>query len=241
MKPTQFTNLFNIILLVIFMSLVAPNANAQNDEQKNSLKEDIWALQFQIGDNFSLKAFQGFAIAAKKHFYNTSALRVGIGLKISAREEDKVTRMLPADTTRQTENLNSDVQSIDISIQYLFYPNPDADINVFFGAGPLLRYTSNKIENERIYNYSSITEKFKTVFESHDLAIGASVLLGVEWFVSKNISFSGEYALSFEYYTAQMTQTQSSLLSTYKNETKNNINDFKVYPLLVKLGLSVYF
>lgn len=241
MKPTRFTNLLNIVLLLNFLFLVASDANAQNNEQRNSLKEDIWALQFQITDNFSLKAFQGFAISAKKHFHNTSALRVGVGLNITISDADNVSRRLPADTLRQSEKNKSNVKSIDISTQYLFYPNPDADINVFFGAGPLLSYSSNKVENEQTYNFGTITDKLKSVMNDNQLAIGASALLGVEWFASKNISFLAEYALSFEYITAKMTRTQSSTISTDRTETESNLEYFRVYPLLVKFGLSVYF
>jgi len=241
MKLTRFGTLTHIVLLVYFLTLTTRNASAQNNEQRNSLQEDVWALQFQIADNFSLRAFQGFALSAKKHFSNTSALRVGVGLNISVRDDDRLDRTLPADTVRQSYDQTSNNQSIDISTQYLLYPNPDADINVFFGAGPLLRFTRNKVETEATNIMGGSTYKSNSVLNEHSWAIGASGLLGVEWFASKNISFLGEYALSLEYYTAKLNRTQSTTASIDRTESEYSTKYFRVYPLLVKFGLSVYF
>lgn len=241
MNTTRLTAPLNLILLVTSLTLVTLNANAQDNEPKNSLQENVWALQFQITDNLSLRAFQGLAISAKKHFSNTSALRVGVGLNITVRDDDRLHRTLPADTLRQSYNDNSNTQSIDISSQYLLYANPDADINVFFGAGPLLRFTRNKVETEATNTMGSNSYTSKSVQNEHAWAVGASGLLGVEWFASRNISFLGEYALSFEYYTAHLTRTQTTTLSTNSTESEYNTKYFRVYPLSVRFGLSAYF
>jgi hypothetical protein len=246
MIPVRFVSLPSTVLFMIMWFLVVPNARAQqvsseNEEHRNSLQEDAWALQFQVGDNFSLKAFQGLAISAKKHWSNTSALRVGIGLSISVGDADNVARTLPADTMRQSQDQSSNGQSVDITAQYLLYPNPDASVNVFFGAGPLFRYSRSKLESDLTTISGATTINLRSIGEEHVWAIGASGVVGVEWFAARSISFLGEYAISLEYSSAKQTRTESSTQRVDRTESEYRTKIFRVYPLSVKFGLSVYF
>lgn len=235
-----------IILIISIVCLPLAGAFAQDVSSpenglKNSLHEDFWALQFQIGDNFSLRAFQGLGLSAKKHMSNKSAIRVGVGLSITSRDDENFARVLPLDSVRQSQGHTMNHQSVDFSVQHLLYPKPDADVNVFYGGGPLVRFRKNKSESSQSFMSGGAYVKSNAVINERAWAVGISGLLGVEWFASKSISFLGEYSISCEYYSARTTRSETTTQSTSSLEYEYGTDTFQIYPLAVRFGLSVYF
>ncbi len=224
-----------VIVLILAASFSAVGVHAQTEESKtnNSLKDGAWALQFQIGSNFTLSSFQGKTISVKKHYSNFAAVRVGI----TGESQFTTEKRFYSDTARATEwdGGGNNSQFISLIGQYLFYPNPEARVNVFFGGGPILSFSRT------FQNTDYVSDSQYRAYESNQWGAGAIGVLGVECFVLSELSLHAEYGVSLQHfwnkYTTETRLFQNNHLigtSGYTEKTWRLSNS-------VKFGLSVYF
>lgn len=234
MRFKHYSHIVFVLILAASFSAVGVHAQTEESKANNSLKDGAWALQFQIGSNFTLNSFQGAVISAKRHYSDCIAVRVGV----SGSLEFGNSKYNLSDTTRTMalgEN-SFNTQSISLVGQYLVYPSPDARINVFFGGGPVFTFS-------RRYNDSkSISLEHYQVFISKGWGVGGVGVFGVEWFASMEFSLHAEYDVSLQYFwdrgSSEYRLTQGDrVLQTQENTSKS----WRFYANSVKFGLSVYF
>ncbi|HLG93352.1 MAG TPA: hypothetical protein VI546_00785 [candidate division Zixibacteria bacterium] len=219
-------------------------------KRPNSLKPGAWALQFQISDNFrSFSGLQGFGVSVKHHFSRTKAIRFGIGGGLSTSDFDDNRRSFQADTVRQRGVAvgEGDGESVDLAAQYVFYTSPDAEVNFFFGTGPLVRFAHNQSLNLDNASYGSTYSVRNYTRDETRWNIGASSIFGAEWFAIKSISLHAEYGVSLEYqssnYSSTGTDTVTDISGTrvYSYESESSGSSIRFNLATVKFGLSVYF
>ena len=63
--------------LVVLGVTPARSQESAEKEFENSLVKGAWALQFQVGSNFTLRSFQGDTFSIKKHTSDGKAWRGG--------------------------------------------------------------------------------------------------------------------------------------------------------------------
>jgi hypothetical protein len=224
-----------IMFLAVAVSLSTGNTYSQDDSVKanNSLKDGAWALQFQISDNFTLRSFQGATISVKKHCTNRSAVRVGISGEFSF----SAATNFYSDTSfaSETEAGGSNNLSYSIVGQYLFYPNPTASFNFFFGCGPTLSLTRS--------NYTAnVSESLDRVEKTNRWGLGVAGAVGVEWFVLNELSFHTEYGAAIRH-TWYEQSSETRLIENERVVSKNGrrVKTWDFVSNGVKFGLSVYF
>lgn len=207
---------------------------------ENSLETGAWALQFQISRNFTLSRFEGSVISAKRHFSDKKALRFGLSLNALISDAEQNSKQFTSDTLRQilTADSDSDVQNIELNVQYLFYPSPEKEINLFLGVGPMVGFNRSNSEtgSERGTPNSVESTSQRT---SKRWSLGISANLGAEWFATKNISFLAEYGLSLNYIWVKDSRTDKTAGIVTEAENKSKILNLSA--TTVKFGLSVYF
>ena len=221
-----------------------------NINRKNSLLSGKWALMFKIS-SFNLYNFQGLGFSAKRHYTPNSSIRFGLDYDYSYSDSDGNDSYAYIDYGREEviESISA-YHKITINIQYIYYTDPDAVINFYYGAGPSVSYSFSSSEYKRTSDYSGMggpsynEEIFQSQSDSYGLGLGAQGVLGVEWFVSDHISLLGEYGIIAQYewdkYESFSKIYRDSVL--YRNSVYTD-DDESVYfePLSIKLGLSVYF
>lgn len=147
-----------IIFFATAVSLSAGNTYSQGDSVKanNSLKDGVWALQFQIGSNFTLNSFQGTVISGKYHLSSVCAIRAGLSLGVDGSKVETGNRYFLEDTLQRgsSEETSRNSQNFQLDVQYLQFVNSDEEIAFFFGCGPLisLSRTSREIMDFDIRN-----------------------------------------------------------------------------------------
>jgi hypothetical protein len=221
-----------LAVLALFSS-----AAAQDSTTSNSLKEGMWALQFQVGDNFTLTSFQGSIGSIKRHLSNNSAIRVGVSTEFNTQDNELATRRLTVDTLQQSQAINYNTQVINFRAQYLFYPSPQSEVNLFIGTGPTFYFGHSKNESGSNSTSSSSVTSRLTKIEEYFWSIGVSAVLGVEWFATRSISFHAEYSTFLDY-----VSTKSTRIDEGSNiETRQTKHEFRKLPGRAYLGLSAYF
>lgn len=198
-----------IILSVLVISLSVPQYFAQ-DSTQNSLQEGKFALQFRLDGSFTLKAFHGSSFSMKYHLSDYFALRAGVMISNYSQIYNKLNGV---DTSTSNSN------EVELITELIYYLKVVDDIALFTGGG--LSYSRYGNENQNNNN--------------SDWALGLSGIVGMEWFVKKNISLSAEYSLKLNYADSNHegyisgAWTQTHFTSVYFS----SYNQFKI-------GVSLY-
>jgi len=231
-------SIVNFVLL--FLICLNAAAAAQGDRRDNSIKKGVWALQFQITNNFTLSSFDGSVLSAKYHLSKTRALRLGLGVDLVLVDSDDRVVDTRADTLSAefSEEADSDRWGFELNLQYLFYPIPDGNIHLFFGAGPLLGYDRVDSEITRS-SIDSFSELLTATNKTSSWSVGVSSVLGVEWFAAKQISILAEYGLSLRYQWIESSRMNVANDRTLTHDEERDT--FTVNASAVRFGLSVYF
>lgn len=203
-------------------------------QTRNSLRSGSWSFQFEVTEDFTLKDFNGLLLSIKKHTSAGKAFRLGLGISGSITDFD-LTNTYQQDTLFQQFNRDADLdaQRFDFLLQYLSYPSPDADVNLFLGGGPLVQYSHAGSKS----GYGGSISKSDQI----TWVAGIAGLLGAEWFATKSISFLAEYGLALEYQLRKNTSTYQISSTNYSSKNEQKETSLRVNPAAVKIGLSVYF
>lgn len=169
-------------LAVLLLGLgggATPTAQAQEsaDPEPTPLREGAWALQFDVGQNFTLDSFLGSTISAKRHTSAARAWQVGftLGAGVTSRETDG--------GSSRTENQ----QDVAVTARYLAYPflgdQETESVQLYLGAGPLVDFRRASQASQTAWQWG----------------IGVSGTIGAEWFVHPRISLNGAYESVLRY------------------------------------------
>ncbi len=229
-----------VFLLFAFLSSLLVSQEKPSDPHFSS--EDK-ALLFKIEKDFTLDAFTGSSISFKKQINEFKAVRFGLSLEAESVEDDQRWDHYYSETDFHLENLNADESAFNLSLttQLLFYGRPNDRIYPYVGIGPILQYSyadDNQLEND--YLDGPMEYELRTKYKMDRFGIGASAVLGIEWFVLSNVSIIAEYNNSLIYYTVDDEQTyqyeDGETLEISQSYSELNLSDGPVM-----LGVSFYF
>jgi hypothetical protein len=229
------------ICLIITGMVILPHLASNAQDVQHSLKDGSWALQFCIGENFSLSSFEGMNLSVKKHLKSHHALRFGIdfggdNIKLTDALDDDV-QSLSAEATEKAHYLR-------LAAHYLFYPRSTKSIHVFFGTGPFFGLLmQNQESGAQDLDTDPSQEDRVSEMDLDSWMLGASFIIGVEWFVKKEISLTAEYGTSFSYAHSRIDRVAEGLVDQdiILQTTSREVSHYKFEANQVKLGVSVYF
>lgn len=191
------------------------HAQERNEDPSPSLRAGAWALQFGIGQDFTLDSFLGSTISGKRHTSAARAWQVGLTLDASVRTNDE-------------DNLGTDDQeTLTVTARYLAYPllgTQDVEtVQLYLGAGPQFSFRRDSQGGR---------EQSQT---STRLGIGVSGTVGAEWFVHRRISLIGAYE------TALLYQREALDIEQPGEDEERSSNRYSLEAGGVRFGASVYF
>jgi len=234
----------SFIACLMLTCLVAGAAFA--DAPANPLAPGARAIQFQIGDNFELKAFDGMSVSFKRHGSAESAWRLGVmlDLEIDAADEE-TSRAYSDDLAVGSLVVDSNGQSLRVDLLQLRYPSPERSVCWYWGVGPRMRFSRYEAETTNVSGSApALVEDFTREYR-HSWSVGALGVGGVEWFVSGDVSLHAEYAASLEY---GATTTEADLwrgdegeLPTYHQTTSRTGSGWDFGGTQAIFGASLYF
>jgi hypothetical protein len=113
-------------------------------------------------------------------------------------------------------------EEVTLHCQYFYRPSVRDDVLLYYGAGPSFGFGHAGDEGNEFIGWK----------------LGVDGTLGVEWFITHSISFSGEYYGSIAYRWNKENLSDASF-NDGQNPSKNN--SISVSNAQVRLGLSIYF
>ncbi len=208
-----------IFLITIFVLCFAFTSFGQTDSTERLDLEGKSALSFQVGSYLSLSSFDGSLLSIKKMIDNEHAWRAGIGLNGNHLEGE--------DYHSSDYSIYQDDYSelgLYLSFSKLSYLNGEHSLRGYYGLGGRIEYKHFWRSSESAYSNESI--KF-----------GPVAYFGVEWFVNKQISLSGEYG-GYLYFSYSVNKTY---VVSQEREIVTRDRKFGFSNDGAKIGLSVYF
>ncbi len=212
-----------IILSVLFLSFILPPKIQAQETNKHFNK---YALEFQIGSNFSLNSFEGSVFSGKYNFDRDNSFRLGLSINVRNQNNSTTNHNLNYEVFTLSNGMKQNTYKI--SFEYLKNNYLYNDFNFYFGGGPVISYTTSSTNSRDDYgNTNDILQITR--------GYGIRFLTGIEWFFKDNMSLSGEYGLDYQY------QALSSGANQNGNTNYTHGSSYIVAPVGVKLGLSIYF
>jgi hypothetical protein len=170
------------------------------DTPTNPLAPGARAIQFQIGDNFELRAFDGMSISYKRHGSADSAWRLGVMLDLEIDDKDMEGSIaFTDDLLVESQVVDSNGQRLRVDLLQLRYPSPGRSVCWYWGVGPRVRFSRFEEETTAVRESPSVSDAQFVREYGHSWGVGALGVGGVEWFVSGDVSLHAEYAASLEY------------------------------------------
>lgn len=233
-----------LIAVFCFALMTAQIAAAQEGESEtsgpeNSLRKGAWALQFEIKYLLDIEAFQGFAISGKRHLSDRRAVRLGMGIWLSSSSNDSRYSNPSQGAPPTTRERLEDFTKLDLTSQYILYPSTQKNMNLYLGAGPLIRFVLDDSKAKLVSHDSTDILLDQDISRRYSWTLGLSIVLGVEWFAAKDISFHGEYRISSGYTWEKFRRSDYS--PPNRSTTEFTENQLFLRHDDVKLGVSLYF
>lgn len=190
-----------IIIATMLLFVSAMLFAGGTDSTKTAIAEDAKCLQFRIGSNFSLSSFQGSSISYKKHTSENRAYRAGITVSGGMLKDFQAyDTSFGTDSLHRDYNVNNNDFSIAVNWQRLKYSR-SGNTYFYYGYGPniayVLDYQEYLREECRTTEPEIIEIQEKRI--SHGISAGATLLAGVEYFITASVSIHAEYSQGISY------------------------------------------
>jgi hypothetical protein len=230
-----------IVVTMLVSQLTYAQAPSQSDSSSNHRPD---ALQFQIGQNFTLQSFQGATISYKHHTDRLSAYRFGISLSFGGSNTDNESSGFALDTLQSALNgpVNQTSASISLNAQRLWYLDNPTDVLMFIGTGPYVGFSRSSTHSETsFFPVDPHTRRLSNDLTYTSWSAGLSGVLGVEWFTSRLLSLHAEYFANVGYSWAKTENITDSSTPGYRSEAHSTTTTWQLSGQGVRFGLSVYF
>ena len=167
-----------------------------------------WALEFEVQPR--LGAFGAAGIAAKRHFTDRSALRLGFLVGITDTNDETISYVdtdFPFDTTHVTLELERyyDRRDVTLFLHFVRFLNLGNRFGTFVEAGPTVRWISE--ESGYVAEYPAPGGTYRSAADRDSWNYGLDLAAGFEWFFSRQLSLAGRYGLAVLLTDADQTST----------------------------------
>ena len=197
------------------------------------IKDNSRAILFGIDKDLYVESFLGTAFSGKWHFSKTSAIRAGISVSSTYRNSNSDSESHISFSEQHSKETSKNY-SVSTAIEYLKYFPSHGRVFFFCGLGPQITYRWTK-STEYGKEFDYLDWQKNRVVKSTEWDLGIHGTIGIECFVSNNVSLMAEYGLSVNYEDYKSNYEYDTSTSKNENQYFNIISNSK------KLGISFYF
>jgi len=242
----------SLYLLALSVSGIITTQAQEQTSETNSLKPGAWALQFGIASFLSLTSFQGGTISVKYQTTTTNAWRAGVSIYGNTSTSTNIQTPIQGDTVSNTSSLNNSTsyENVMAKVQYIWYANSEGIIHFYSGIGPIVGY--NHSTND--YQTINLNGALNTVNSSNQItnnstdtwSVGASGVIGVEYFPARVFSLHAEYGNYLAYQSSKNKSTTRNINNYGSTDTRGTDGSGSSHGWSFNyggtlFGLSVYF
>ena len=196
------------ILPGTLLTLLAPCVSAA---ATNSLERGASAAEVQVQPSLVSYPSTGFGVAAKRHFSDRGAVRLGMMVGISTSDVEGVERVdqyFPYDSVFAVGGVDGITERRDVSgfVHLARYVGVGSTMAFVIEAGPTVRWISEEYARTRVYPppggvYANADDRDMWLY-------GLEIQGGFEWFFRRRLSLAARYGFS-------ALRTESRVTSRY--------------------------
>jgi len=229
------------IIVLMLICLVSAHAGILDSSKVVLPRAGSQSLEFGLSGLLSVGSYMGSTIALKKFSNPLKATRYVLNIQSDGFEYSGLRYEFGYDPTPTDSTIDSTIfdykttatrQDYFLSIQWLKYRQPYGHLSLLYGVGPLIGLEHSTRENasdpksRTTGNLTSTTTLDKDV--STGVYFGLTPVVGVEWFLHRNVSFHAEYYSMIkigwrqftddyarEYYTGDWHENNADLSGVY--------------------------
>lgn len=213
------------LVLILFIFTFQSYSQTKQDSSSNSLKKGSWAIQFGIGNNFTLGSFNNYTFSIKYHVSKRSAIRLGIGGYYSDQSGNGTNQSVTGSMIQKNYSFQSE-------LLYIYYVSSKSNLNFYLGGGA-------------VYNYTYTHQRLPNAYEANDNLQqmpggGIKAVAGCEWFFMNRVSLFAEYQAQFTFNKSTVTTDDVSYTDGTEYKNSYDLSGFQ-FANIARFGLSVYF
>ena len=223
------------ILFILFFIFMFNQSFAQ-ECCKDKCEDLKHGIQFQVTNILNLTNYGGYTLAYRYQINRNSGLRFGIYTMISS-EDYEITQKI--DTVFNKPPTEAENFNIKLSLQYLYRILNYKDFDLLIGGGPFFGINNSEYYDEYL-NIGSIS---KYTYKNDVTSFGMDLLAAVEYRLTNNVVFSGEYGFVF---TSESGDFEEKRVEDY--QTSHNVRSesgtrdrISLRGSNVSLGLTIFF
>jgi len=206
---------------VLFLTL--PALYGQGNKEKNELDTRRHGLLFEVEGLNRLGVGPYGCGIGKKMFCGDYAVRPTLAFSTFKSTENPGLPDYVGDTDSRTK--------IGIDLDFLKQRNTPSRLQLYYGVG--IGYEMQKGKREPAHESQATVSKT----DSSGSTLRARAIVGMEYFLNKHISLSGEYQLGYDH---TILKSKTTYGTTASPELKTTISDFKIRTG-PRLTLGLYF
>ena len=222
------------LFLLVFVFML--NQSFAQDSTKQICNELKHGIQFSVTNIVNLTNYGGYTLAYRYQINRDAGLRFGIYTMISSEDAD-ITQQV--DTIFSKPPSNAENFNIKLSAQYLHRILNYENFDLLVGCGPFLAINNSEYSDQYL-NSNSIS---KYTSRNDVTSFGLDLLVDVEYRLTNNVVFSGEYGFVFslektDYEIKRVEDYFSSKIVRSESGTRDR---FSIRGSVVSLGLTIFF
>jgi hypothetical protein len=206
-------SLFSLVPVALITLLVAaaPAGAAHGPEERAGRRGLVFGFN---GESFT--SFDGATLAIRQQLGERTGLRLGLDIGLSAfdskiastqRDELVYPDSTVVDVRDAERSVDDDVVDLDLDLLLIRHSATDRPLRFFYGAGPVVAY-SHRDETTRSADVDEDDIRTRTTtLEATTWRYGLRMIVGVEWFITEEISVHAEYAAGALFRDGKTTRT----------------------------------
>lgn len=224
----------NIFLLIVFVALF--NQSFAQDCCKDKCEDLKHGIQFQVTNILNLTNYGGYTLAYRYQITRNSGLRFGVYTMI-ANDDYDITQQV--DSIFNKPPSNAENFNLKLSVQYLHRILNYRDFDLLIGGGPFFAINNSEQYDEYL-DGSNIS---KYTYRNDVTSFGLDLLVDVEYRLTNNVVFSGEYGFVFTSESADFEEKRVYDYQTFQNiRSESGTRDrMMIRGSIVSLGLTIFF
>ncbi len=247
MKMGNYRKLIFQTLIIALMLLIFSQISFAIGIHRRGIDNYSWSFQAAVHNDLNDDNIEGAFFAVKKHYMKDMAFRFAVAIDNPSRDYFDSDNFLYEDWLILIGNdygYPAD-EKIDINVtaQYLYYPSFNRNLNLYWGAGPIVSVRHSAANSsikyfDDYYDYR-VTERFSDKYTS--VGLGAAGSIGLEWFLTRQFSLMAEYELTIQHEWMKIESNYTIIDYEIYSESVIYEEEGNFTTSEVKLGFSVYF
>jgi hypothetical protein len=242
--------LFSSVILLLFLCQTASAINRRRSVRvERSVTQEYmpqWSFQMALDESFDDDddVLTGLRLSLLHRHSKFTAVRFNLGI-VGREQYDPDRRVYVIDDMafEFDDRTNFDFTGVNLSLQYLFYPSPNRQVNFFWGLGPMLTASEADPGIDFII-YHDFPYQWVEYADWQDVTlvgVGVDATMGMEWFLGRNFSLLAEYGITVQKQWYLLDVDYYDYDGYRVNEVEAVDNGTHVDATRVKLGVAFHF